>query len=277
MKNSCALIIILVLTASAFSQTEEKDDEQSSQGQSQGPSVDRDGAPVVDPTQAVRELVLAAEKRSDDLRKSAEKLLAAELKRLDDLRTLSLASATELRMVENRRLDELRSAESRRVDEQSRLRSEYGKELIDAEAKRIDAIRRVDVEAVQVASERATQQASVLASQVTASADTLRALVATTAQTFAQQQQLLQTQITERLSQLEKGSYQTSGRASVSDPAMEQLTQLVRKLESAQSAEQGGSEKGAAIFNTGNVILMGMIAIIGIIFAVINSFKRRAA
>lgn len=109
------------------------------------------------------------------------------------------------------RLDDLRNAESRRVDEQMNLRAEYSIQLGVAEAKRIDAIRAVDVNAVSVANEKATAQAVVLASQVSQSAETLRSLVAATASTQAQQLASLTTQLTDRLSSLEKSQYEKSG------------------------------------------------------------------
>lgn len=72
----------------------------------------------------------------------------------------------ELVALEMRRQDDLRDAEARRVDDLMELRADYDAQLRIAEAKRIDAIRAVDVNAVSVASERANQQASVLANQV---------------------------------------------------------------------------------------------------------------
>lgn len=109
------------------------------------------------------------------------------------------------------RLDDLSAAESRRVDGIMTLRAEYEEKLREAEAKRIDAIRAVDVNAVAVASERATQQATVLANQVSISAETLRALVAATANTIAQQLSALTAQLTDRISSLEKSQYTISG------------------------------------------------------------------
>lgn len=109
------------------------------------------------------------------------------------------------------RMDDLRNAETRRVNEQMQLRAEYNKQLGEAESKRIDAIRSVDVAAVAVASERATQQASVLASQVVASAETLRNLVSSTAATVAQQLAGISSQLSDRISSLEKSQYQDSG------------------------------------------------------------------
>ena len=81
----------------------------------------------------------------------------------------------------------------------------------EAEAKRIDAIRAVDVNAVSVANERATAQAAVLANQVALSAETLRALVASTASTQATQLNQLTAQLIDRISLLEKSQYENKG------------------------------------------------------------------
>ena len=112
---------------------------------------------------------------------------------------------------ESTRVNEALEAERRRVNELMKLGSEYAAQLNVAEAKRIDAIRAVDVNAVSVANERATAQAAVLANQVAASAETLRALVAATAATQAQQLATLTTQLTDRLSSLEKSQYENKG------------------------------------------------------------------
>lgn len=145
---------------------------------------ERDRPSIIDPTGNVKNLVESAVDRLNDLA-----------------------------MAETRRIDQLREAESKRVNEQLALRSEYSIQLNVAEAKRIDAIRAVDVAAVAVANERATAQAAVLANQVSASAETLRALVAATAATVAQQLQQISTQLSDRLSALEKSSYGTTGKS----------------------------------------------------------------
>lgn len=108
---------------------------------SAGVGVDSAGGPVVDPTQNVLDLVNAAIERQDDLR---------------DL-------------------------ESRHVREMIQLRGEFEDRLRDAETKRIDAIRAVDVGAVNRAAEVAALQATTLAGQVAQSAETLRTQVAAAA------------------------------------------------------------------------------------------------
>jgi hypothetical protein len=110
------------------------------------------------------------------------------------------------------RLDELREAETRRINELICLRDKFQDKLDVAESKRIDAIRAVDVAAVTVANDKATAQAAVLANQVTASADTLRKLVESTAIAAAEQLKQLTQQLTDRLTSLEKNQYKGEGK-----------------------------------------------------------------
>lgn len=117
-----------------------------------GLGVDSGGNPVVDPTANVRELVEAAIKRQDDLRDAAL-----------------------------RREDDLRDQESRHVREITELRADYQRQLRQAETERIDAIRAVDVGAVNRAAEVQAIQAATLAKQVADSAEAMRVQVAATA------------------------------------------------------------------------------------------------
>ena len=67
---------------------------------------------------------------------------------------------------------------------------------------------------MQVATEKANAQALVLSNQVAQSAETLRTLVATTANTQATQLDQTTKQITDRLLTLEKAQYETRGSSS---------------------------------------------------------------
>lgn len=108
-----------------------------------------------------------------------------------------------------------------------------------AESKRIDAIRAVDVGAVAIASERSNQQATVLANQVAASADTLRSLVATTAATVATQFQTVTNQLMEKIALLEKSQYVGIGKERVTDPLMSELLAEVKSLRGSRSTGEG--------------------------------------
>lgn len=139
-----------------------------------------------------------------------------------DFASVLLSQIREIVQVEIKRLDSLiavgfnqirdeMEAERRRVNEQMELRAQHQKEVDAAEAKRIDANRAGDVAAVGIANERAIQQASVLASQVDRSAETLRTLVGTTASAVAQQLAQVTEQLTTRLLALENARYESRG------------------------------------------------------------------
>jgi len=202
-----------------------------------GIPVDASGGPTIDPTKNVLDLVWSAVQRIDDLRDA-----------------------------ETRRVNELSAAESRRVDEQLSLRSEYEDKLRAAEAKRIDAIRAVDVNAVAVASERASAQASVLASQLMQSTEQGRALVASTAATQATQIQMTTAQLTDRISALEKSQYETKGKAGVSDPLGEsrfaELTRAVDALAKKESLTTGRGEGADTLWKY-------IIAGVGLVLAIL--------
>src|SRR5450755_1782409 len=114
---------------------------------------------VVDPTENVMALVASQVKRSDDLMAANEKLALATEKRQDDLRAIVAEHVKEITI----------------------LRAQFEEALREKETQRIDAIRAVDVQAVQRAAEVSAVQATTLATQVQASAETLRTQVATTA------------------------------------------------------------------------------------------------
>lgn len=99
-----------------------------------GPGVDSKGQPVVDPTQNVLDLVEAAIQRQDDLRVSYNDSIRREME----------------------------------------LRARHAEQLREIETARLDAIRAVDVGAVQRAAEVQATQAGALAAQVVATADAFR-------------------------------------------------------------------------------------------------------
>lgn len=119
------------------------------------------------------------------------------------------------------------------------LHISYAEKLTMAESKRIDAIRAVDVGAVAIASERAVQQASVLANQLATSADILRTLVATTAATT--QTQVINPLI-DRIALLEKSQYEGVGKGRITDPMMGELLNEVKSLRESRSTGKGSSE-----------------------------------
>jgi hypothetical protein len=136
-----------------------------------GLGVDSSGGPVVDPTRNVLDLVSAAIKRQDDLRE----------------------------------------AESRHIREMVKVRSEYDTELREAESARIDAIRRVDVEAVQRAAEVQANQQTVLANQVAAAAEAMRTQVAAAATAAATALGAALEPIIKDIADLRRAQYEAQG------------------------------------------------------------------
>jgi len=222
-------------------------------GSSQGPATDSSNNPVIDPTENVLGLVDAATVRQDDLRAAFSDLAAMRVHYLEQTRDISL-----------KYMEKLAAAESRRVDEKASIRAEYIEKLSLAEAKRIDAIRAVDVNAVSVAAERANAQAGVLATQVATSADALRTLVGTTAQTLQLAQQQLQSAFNERITKVEQAQYTGAGRALIADPQIEALLQQMKALAAAQATNAGAKQ---------GIGSLGQIAVGGaIIFGAIVTF-----
>ncbi len=102
----------------------------------------------------------------------------------DTMNTMDIDPTTNvLNLVESaiRRQDDLRAAADRHLREILDLRATFNEQLREAESARIDAIRAVDVGAVNRAAEVSAQQATTLAAQVATSAETLRAVVAAAA------------------------------------------------------------------------------------------------
>jgi hypothetical protein len=176
-----------------------------------GIGVDAQGGAVIDPTANVIALNQASDRRQDDLRASFEKYVEAEIRHVEDMAKLSRS---------------------------------YEEKLGVAESKRIDAIRAVDVAAVATAAERSGQQAQVLATQVSASAETLRALVATQQAANAAAVSQMATQLTDRIALLERAQYESKGKEAVSDPMLSKLYDAVRLLNDSQQVSSG---KGMAI------------------------------
>lgn len=137
-----------------------------------GPSTDRYNEPVIDPTQNVKDLSEAANKRQDDLREQ----------------------------------------ESAHVREIMAIRAEHETEARRAEADRIDAIRQVDVQAVQQAAQVQATQAAALAAQVAASAEAMRSQVAATASAAATSQATALAPITASIEQLRQAMYEQQGK-----------------------------------------------------------------
>jgi hypothetical protein len=150
-----------------------------SASQSTGPATDKFNIPVIDPTENVRELVQASNRRHDDL-------MAAGFQRVDDLLNAHTA-----------RLDERFRLEAEHLREMAELRAAHEETIRRIESSRLDAIRLVDTQAVIRAAEVQLAQQTALATQVATTAETQRNQVQATAVA-------LQTQFTQALGPMQK-------------------------------------------------------------------------
>jgi hypothetical protein len=112
------------------------------------------------------------------------------------------------------RQDDLRNLESAHTTEIANLRAHYDEKLREAETARIDAIRAVDVGAVNRAAEVAATQANTLAGQVATSAETLRNQVAAAATAAATALAAALSPIQAAVEDLRRAQYETQGQKS---------------------------------------------------------------
>ena len=161
-------------------------------GSSPGPGVDRYGAPVIDPTKNVLQLVEAAIARQDDLRES-------ESRHIRELAAVRAEYDTQLRDADQ---------------EKAALRATYEDQLRKQESARIDAIRAVDVGAVTRAAEVSAAQAATLATQQQASADALRGQVEAARIATADALAQALAPITKSIEDLRAAQYQQQGEKS---------------------------------------------------------------
>lgn len=215
-----------------------------------GVGVDAAGGPTVDPTENVKDLSEAANKRQDDLRNGLENLVKLQVAHIRDMLNLQIANAKELAI----------------------LRAEHAKEISDKESDRINAIRAVDVAAVSTAAQKAADQATVLANQLVTTAETLRSLVATTAAQQAETLQQTVSGLSSRLASLEQLGAQSRGEKSLSDPALVQLLAKVDSLGATRSEKTGATDNTKTIWSIG----IAVVGAVGVLIAVLNYLGKAA-
>lgn len=133
------------------------------------------------------------------------------------------------------RLDDLREAEAAHQREVSRLHAEHARELRLIEKDRLDAIRAVDVGAVQRAAEVQATQAGALAAQVVATADAFRVSLAA---------------------------------------ALEPIQKDIRDLRDAQSRTVGGKDQGTDIRTNVSALIAAVGVALILVFGVLTVLAR---
>lgn len=209
-----------------------------------GRGVDAFGAQAYDPSENVKDLSEAANKRQDDLREANDKLHASEIRRVD----AAFAHLKELVVT---------------------LES-HGKELRAAEAGRLDSIRQVDVTAVRTEATRALEAIQTLAATSARDAETLRSTVVTSASNLQSTTAETFKQVTDRIAALEKSSYEGVGKSRLVDP---QMVELIAEMKVMREAKAGSSGQSQGIDKTwaliGAVVLIAIAA--GGLFLSVNN------
>lgn len=113
-------------------------------------------------------------------------------------------------------------SEAQNVEKQMTIHFDYIDKITDLEAKRIDAL----TSAVALVSEKNIAQTTVLTNEVTASAEALRSLIASTNIAVTQQLAEISTQLTIRIALLEKKQYENEGRSLISVPLMMMISAI---------------------------------------------------
>ena len=140
-----------------------------------------------DPTKNVLDLVTVTIKRLDDIQvlqfKRVEEKLCTELKRVEDLLEAHVCHAHELNV---------------------------------AEKGRIDAIRQMDVKAIEVLADSNREQAKLLADQLYSKTEGLRKYISSVQEQANSQRELITRELSSRVSALEQNQYRTQGKSEVS-------------------------------------------------------------
>lgn len=228
-----------------------------------GIAVDAGGQPAYDPSQNVLALVEKSITRIDDRMADQSLLVDAKLQRVDDLARLRDERA-ELRAQYASELAKL----NEKVEV---LRAEHAKEIRLLESDRVDKVRQVDVQAGNIASDRALVAIQTLATVTASNAEAIRAQVATTATAQATQldQRLAAVAVSiaaavERVAAVEKVQNTAMGRSTVSDPASMQLAEDIRQL---RAAVQSGAGKSQGVDNS-RVWVLAILSGLATMFAI---------
>jgi hypothetical protein len=149
------------------------------------------------------------------------------------------------------RLDDLRTLESAHIREVAEIRFTHAREMRQAEALRLDAIRAVDVGAVNRAAEVATTQAATLAAQVATSAETLRTQVAAAASAATIALAAALEPVQKDIADLRRAQYEAQG----------QKTQVVE-------TRAGGASTGMWV-GVGISVLVLLLSVIGVVMTLV--------
>jgi hypothetical protein len=187
-------------------------------------------------------------KNGNDPSRNVLDLVEAGNQRQDDLR---VSEGLHVREIINLRAEE-QSSETAAMQYVERLRADHATELRIAEAERINAIRAVDVQAVQQAAQVQDTRATALAAQVAASAEAMRSQVAATTSAAATALATALAPITTSIEQLRQAMYEAQG----------QKTQVVETR-----------AKGASMGMWWGVVLAGGMAFLTVLVVILMAIS----
>ncbi len=187
---------------------------------------------MVDPTENVKALSEAANKRQDDLRDTMAALTKARVDALD----------ASIRMSEQHARDI------------NALRDTHNVEIHASEQERLRTIREIDVAAL-----------NNLSNTVSSGFESLRNSLSATASRIEAANTERANSISDRVTQLERTSYEGKGREAISEPMMNSFMGEVKKL----------NEKSAGISMTWALVI-GAAAIIASVSGIFTSFRAPA-
>jgi hypothetical protein len=212
--------------------------------------MDYPGGPATDPTENVKALSLAANKRQDDLRDAAKEL-------------------SDTKILHQRELMDVRA---KNLEEIGKIRERHQRELDVKESSRLDSIRAVDREEVAKTAAAAQTAITTLANTTNQMAETLRNQVANTAAAAENRQVSFATDMNKRLSAVELSLSEGKGKQQVADPQIERMATMVEKLVQAQAT--GGGQKQGVASSWG--VLLGIVGLVASLIAIFVFLARPA-
>ena len=206
---------------------------------------------LIDPTANVIALVESNAKSSADLREADIKFYDAQITHLKEMIALRAINAETLR---NSDLDRL--AKTREVDVLAGGASAAGLAT-----------------AVQTLANTSDRNAENLRNLVTSTSQALAKQTSDQATVLSTQNDLAMKDVNLRIAELQKSSYQGSGKSSVQEPQNDRLILMVEALLKAKATDEGqtkGLSQGAALIMGGLTVLGILIGIAGTVFGLLR-------
>jgi len=165
--------------------------------------------------------------------------------------------------------------------ETGELRERFQTLLRDAESARLNSIRQVDREDVSKMTAQFLSALATISSTANTTAETLRAQVATTAQTQATSLANSMGEVNKRLSAVELAQSEGKGKQQVVDPALTEALREVRSLSIRSNTAQGSGEGatkmwGYVVAAIGLILMVGMamVTLGGVVVAIAYAIKK---